>query len=113
MRHYSCDVCGRGMQPAEDDHFVVKMQAYLAAPCQSLSDSDVGGSEYGEDDDTIELPAMNDGLGNLEEMLIEAADEAPTPTFKEFRFDLCQTCHRKFLADPMNREAFKFQFSNN
>jgi hypothetical protein len=36
------------------------------------------------------------------------------PTYKQFRYDLCPECHKKFLRDPLGKEvAQKFHFSKN
>ncbi len=96
-----------------DDLYVLKMTAHLAPKCHSIKESDLPiGSEDIYGNDAIELREPDDdAIDNLEEMLLDAGD--PSPTYKEFRFELCDGCHRKFLADPLNREAFKFAFSKN
>ena len=36
------------------------------------------------------------------------------PIYKQFRYDLCPECHKKFLRDPLGKEvAQKFDFSKN
>ena len=43
----------------------------------------------------------------------ENADAEPAPAFKKLKYDLCPSCHKKFLDDPLGRELQKFDFSAN
>jgi hypothetical protein len=51
----------------------------------------------------------------LREMDDDLADpEAIAPAYKNFRYDLCPDCHKKFVRDPLGKEAAqKFDFSEN
>jgi hypothetical protein len=109
MRHYSCDVCGRAMHAEHDDHYVVKMQVYLAASCHTLAEEDIHAEG---DDDDLPFDMPGESFDDMEE-LMEPTSIDTAPTFKELRYDLCPTCHKKFLADPLSREGIKFQFSKN
>ena len=53
------------------------------------------------------------GFAELYASLPDATDLEPAPAYKKLRYDLCSACHLKFLADPLNREAQKFDFSEN
>jgi hypothetical protein len=65
-------------------------------------------SELTEDD----LDA--DHLEEIGQLLAEEGPDAePTPAFKKLSYDLCPSCHKKFLADPLGRELQKFDFSEN
>jgi hypothetical protein len=115
MRHYSCDVCGRDIKAGEDDHFVVRMQAYLSADSHQLTESDLEITDIDSDDESDSfLPqTTHDSLEELDEMLKQADMTEPAPTFREYRYDLCPSCHKKFLADPLGRESIKLHFSKN
>ena len=54
-------------------------------------------------------------MAQLLSELEEAGDDgpAPPPARQALRFDLCPCCYRKFLADPLGREAVNFDFSEN
>ena len=42
------------------------------------------------------------------------SDDLATPLHKGFRFDLCPSCHHKFLKDPLGKDAIRsFDFSKN
>ena len=43
-----------------------------------------------------------------------SSDELSATMHKGFRFDLCPACHRKFVNDPLGKEAIRsFDFSKN
>ncbi len=114
MIHYSCDVCGTELDPAMEDHYVVKMTAFLAPKSYNVKESDlpVTGQHENLDDEVIELPEPeDDSFEDLEDMMLEPI--GPAPSFKEFRYDLCPSCHKRFLDDPLGRETAKFDFSKN
>ena len=55
----------------------------------------------------------------VSELLREGGDELidpdlTAPPYKNFRYDLCPECHKKFVRDPLSKEAAqKFDFSEN
>lgn len=100
MLHFTCDLCGKELQ-GDDHRYVVKIEAYAAHDPTEITEADL-------DDDHMEavsqlLQEMEDSLDEIE--LVE--------TNKNFRYDLCPECHKKFLQDPLGREAQKFDFSKN
>jgi hypothetical protein len=103
MIHYSCDRCGRPIDPQEELRYVVRIE--VEAVMEPL-DGDVI-----DDDD-------RDHLMELHEIL-ERADDAQNPligdgVYQRSRFDLCPACHRKFMQNPVGREASKqLDFSQN
>ena len=101
MMHFSCDVCGKDMTPDSSGRYVLKMEAFAAAPAE-LTDDDLA---------TDHVEEMAQLLSDLEEADGAAA---PPPTGKKMRFDLCAGCFRKFVNHPLGREAAtKFDFSPN
>jgi hypothetical protein len=97
MLHYSCDLCGKDLTDESEGRFVVRIEVSAAHDPAELTDDDL------EED---HLEAIGNVLGD---------DLGPelAPAFKKMRYDLCPTCHKKFLADPLSREAHKFDFSEN
>jgi hypothetical protein len=100
MVHFTCDLCGKELH-GDDHRYVVKIEAYAAHDPAEITEADL-------DEDHMEavsqlLQEMEDSVDDIE--LVE--------TQKKFRYDLCPECHKKFLADPLGREAQKFDFSEN
>ena len=98
MLHFSCDVCGCQL---DDRRFVVKLEAFPAFDPDQLSPADLDADHLAE---VAQQLASSDG----EE---EVADDCET---KSFRFDLCPRCHRRYVRDPLGRDAARrLTFSKN
>jgi hypothetical protein len=100
MLHFSCDLCGKDLTDNVDGRFVVRMEVFAAHDPGQLVDDDLS-------DDQLEA------IGQLLRDTDDETDLEPAPAFKKLQFDLCSGCHKKFLADPLNRESQKFDFSEN
>jgi len=103
MMHFSCDSCGKDLTSGAVARYVVKVEAFAATDPAELTETDL---------DTDHVEEMAQLLSELEESGCEA-DLPAAPAGKKMRFDLCPCCYRKFLADPLGREAAKFDFSEN
>jgi hypothetical protein len=103
MMHYSCDICGKDMTPDGTERYVVKMEAFAATGPAGLTDDDL------EADHVEEMARM------LCEMEEGEGESQPLPACKKMRFDLCAGCYRRFVNDPLGREATsaKLHFSPN
>jgi hypothetical protein len=102
MLHVTCDLCGKQLRPAEDRHYVVKIEAYAAQDPAEITEADL-------DEDHME--AVSKLLRDLEDSADEVQVTAP---YKHFRYDLCSECHQKFLRDPLGKEhGHKLHFSKN
>ena len=103
MQHFSCDVCGKHLRPDDERRYVVEMEVFAAHDPAELTEDDL---------DQDHMDEISQLLQEQEELGIEP--EAPAATFKKLRYDLCQSCHKQFLRDPLNKEASqKFSFSEN
>ncbi len=103
MLHVTCDLCGKELRPGEDEHFVVKIEVYAALDPAEITDADL-------DDDHME--AVSHLLREMEESTVEPEDVEPP--HRHFRYDLCPCCRKRFLKDPLGKEAAqKFDFSEN
>ncbi len=103
MLHITCDLCGKGLNPGQDDRYVVKVEVFAAHDPGKLTEADL-------DDDHMEAVSelLQDMAGQEEET------DAFPPASKHFRYDLCPNCHQKFVRDPLSKEnAQKFDFSKN
>ena len=100
MIHYSCDRCAKEL--SDEARYVVKMEAFAAHNPAELTDDDL-------DDDHME--AISQILQEMEET---GATPDLTPTTKQFRYDLCHDCYRRFLIDPLGLDhSQKVAFSKN
>ncbi len=102
MLHVTCDLCGKELYPGDDQRYVVKMEVFAASDPAKLTEADL-------DDDHME--AVSQLLRETEDG--DAADLVE-PAARHFRFDLCPQCQKKFVRDPLSRDASqKFDFSEN
>jgi hypothetical protein len=102
MLHVTCDLCGKEMRPGEDQHFVVKIEAFAAHDPSELTDEDL---------DVDHMEAVSELLRECEEN--DCGAELVDPC-KNFRYDLCPQCHGRFIKDPLARDREpKFHFSKN
>ena len=90
MDHLTCDRCGRGLLLDAPVRYEVRIEVKSAYDPLELSDED--------------LARAKDELKTLVEKLKDySAEKAQDEVYREFRFDLCATCQRQFLADPLRR----------
>jgi hypothetical protein len=102
MLRFTCDICGRDLNPGESQRFVVKIEAFAAHDPAELTEADL------DDDHLEEVGAL---LRAMEEN--DEAIDLPEPT-RHFRYDLCPACLQRFVRDPLGKEcAPKVSFSEN
>jgi hypothetical protein len=103
MLHVTCDLCGKEILTGDDHRYVVKMEVFAAHDPAEITEADL-------DDDHME--AVCEMLRDSDESLVDPNSSAPA--YKNFRYDLCPECHKKFVRDPLSKEpAQKFDFSEN
>ena len=101
MVHFTCDLCGKELSASGDHRYVVKIEAFAGFDPTEITEEDL-------QDDPME--AVSQLLQHNE----SASDEVPAPVHKGFRFDLCPSCHSKYLKDPLGKEFVRsFDFSKN
>ncbi len=101
MLQFTCDCCGKKLRSGEDHH-VVKIEVFAARGPAALTEADL------EED---HMEAVSELLRDMEEM---GDSEAPEPTTRHHRYDLCPECCKRYLRDPLGRDAAqKFDFSEN
>ena len=99
MLHFSCDLCGCQLI---DRRFIAKVEIYPAFDPE----------EFDEED--LDADHLQDISETLEEMEITGQSELENLEPKNFRFDLCSHCHKRFLDDPLGRDALRrLNFSEN
>ncbi|WP_337173762.1 hypothetical protein [Paludisphaera sp.] len=103
MVHFTCDLCGKDITSSGEDRFVVKMEAYPGFDPNEIKEEDL--------DDPME--AVADLVHRADEFAGEAADDDACRR-KSFRFDLCPSCHRRFVRNPLGKTgASVLKFSKN
>jgi hypothetical protein len=102
MKHFSCDLCSKDLTADPDSRYVVKMAAHPAADPARLTAADLDADPV---DDLAEL---------LDELEAGNSPATDLTTAKVLEYDLCPSCYRRFLADPLGRErGRKLQYSKN
>jgi hypothetical protein len=102
MVHFTCDLCGKDLTANTDGRFVVKIETYPGFDPTEIKEDDL-------ENDPMEAVSQ---ILQRDETL--SGDDACGSLHKGFRFDLCSSCHRRFVNDPLGKEAIRsFDFSKN
>ncbi len=102
MVHFTCDLCGKDLTASGDARFVVKIAAYAGFDPTQISEEDLDEDHMEEISDLLQREA---GL---------SSDELDAQLYKGFRYDLCPSCHSRFIKDPLNRDLLRsLNFSEN
>jgi hypothetical protein len=100
MIRYICDLCRREIDPAREVCYHVQIQ--VSAAFEPVTED--------EPDDRDHLEEIHDLLESLNQMGEEAYESA----HETLHFDLCPQCRRRFLRNPLGRDAGKLLgFSKN
>lgn len=92
MIHYSCDRCKRPIDPHEEIRYVVNIEVQAAMDDVAL----------GEDEaDRDYLMEAHEALERAEDLVNGMVDE---DIYAQRRFDLCATCYRKFVKNPVGSD---------
>ncbi len=101
MLRVICDGCGKELRAGEDHH-VLKIEVYAAQDPAELTEDDL---------DVDHMEAVSELLREMED---EDAPLVIEPATRQMRYDLCSDCRRRYLRDPLGKEAAtKFHFSKN
>lgn len=101
MIHYTCDLCKREIRSGEESRYIVKLEAHPAI--EPMADAD-------RDDDRDHLEEIQEALAQLGDEDFEEVEAEPA----HCQFDLCRGCYRKFIRNPLGRDASRaVQFSEN
>jgi hypothetical protein len=102
MLHITCDLCGKCLQPGEDLHYIVKIEAFAAHDPNEITEADL------EED---HLEAISEILRDME----DHPDEYElVEQNRKFRHDLCSHCYQGYVRDPLGKGPVqKLKFSKN
>ncbi len=107
MIHYTCDRCRRQINTDDQPRYVVVID--IQSVTESTSDP-LDALEPEEDLD--QLAVLHQSLEGLDDPAI--LNEGHDEDSHRGHYDLCASCHREFLANPLGREAVApIGFSNN
>lgn len=99
MIHFSCDCCGRVINPNHETRYIVRMEVYAAV-----------------DDDPASVADESDHLEEIEDLL-EQIDDFDDPSedqlYRLLRKDLCSDCRERFLSNPLGRSVVRGGYSEN
>lgn len=90
MNRLTCDRCGRGLLLDAPVRYEVRIEVKSAYDPLEITEDDLARVEE-------ELRATMERLKDY------SAEQAQDEVYREFRFDLCATCQRAFLAEPLGR----------
>jgi hypothetical protein len=99
MLHFTCDHCG---QHLNDDRYVAKIEVFAAFDPSEISEQD------------LDADHLQDIASLIEDMELDGQAELEESATKQFRFDLCPECRKKFVNDPLGLETMRrLNFSEN
>jgi hypothetical protein len=98
MIHFSCDRCKREIDSDTELRYVVRLEVQaMMEPC-----------EVEVQDDRDHLLEIQDILERMDD------DNVGEDVYQRRRFDLCPSCYRKFIKNPLGREGIPhLNFSKN
>ncbi len=99
MLHFSCDLCGRQLG---DQRYVVRLEVFPSFDPEEI------------DEDDLDADHLQEISEELHEMEVTGTNSIEDCDPREFRFDLCPNCRRRFVKDPLGRDATRrLNFSEN
>ncbi len=87
----TCDMCGKVLLADEDVRYVVRVEVYAAYDPMEITSADLAKDHGAEIRRLLEQAAEKD------------AEELEAEVYKQFRFDLCPSCQRNYVRDPLLR----------
>ena len=93
MDGLTCDLCGKALLVDEPVRYEARIQVYAAYDPLEITPDDL------TRDHRAEIRALLAQLRDADPQMIEEN------VYKEFRFDLCMACQRRYLRDPLPSHA--------
>lgn len=89
MDGLTCDACGKALLADEAARYVVRIQVFAAYDPLELTPQDLAR------DHRAEIRSLLEELEKADPQELEAS------VYKEFLFDLCMACQRRYLRHPL------------
>ena len=101
MIHFTCDRCKREIDPDLELRYVVRLEVQaMMEPCEVDVQDDR--------DHLVEIQEILERMDDLND------DNIGDDVYQRRRFDLCPACYRKYIKNPLGREAApQLNFSKN
>lgn len=100
MIHYSCDGCGKILDSSGETRYKVKIETYIA---NDLEDDEL--DEEGLENEDFDFDEDDDECFE---------DEMKDIEYRTFQFDLCQSCYKNYLKNPISSNPLQNKrFSEN
>lgn len=93
MDHLTCDLCGKALLADEAVRYEARIQVYAAYDPLELTPDDLA------QDARAEIRALIERLRRADPQELEES------VYKEFRFDLCMACQRRYIRSPLPKVA--------
>lgn len=90
MEGLVCDSCGEGLLLSENVRYVLRIEGFAAYDPLEITKQDLA------QDFEAEMKHLLDRLARMD------PEEAQDEVHRQFRFDLCLRCWRRFLIDPLS-----------
>jgi len=104
MLHFTCDGCGK---PVDEERFVARIEVYPAFDPDQLTEADLDADHLAEMSQLLEDMDLSDADA-------DSVDAESEDGSRQLRLDLCHSCRKRFLADPLGREGQRrLRFSEN
>ena len=91
MNHQSCDLCGRELQPKTEVRYEVRIEVKAAYDPLEITEEDLAQNFR------TEIAKVLRQLEGISE------EEAQNEVYRQFDFDLCVACQRKYVRRPLPR----------
>jgi hypothetical protein len=101
MIHFTCDACGKKLLENEDVRYCVQVEVYAAYDTMELTE-----------DDLLDVHDKE-----IEELYREIEDtdeeELQNSVYKKLSFDLCPSCQKSYIKDPLFKKRPRIRFLDN
>lgn len=87
----TCDMCGKVLLADEDVRYIARIEVFAAYDPMEITSADLAKDHEDEMRRLLEQTAGKD------------AEELEAEVYKQFRFDLCPACQRKYVKAPLSR----------
>jgi len=93
MNHQTCDLCGQELLAKSEVRYEVRIEVKAAYDPLALTDEDLA------QDVRAEIAKVLRQLDGITE------EEAQNDVYRQFEFDLCVACQRRYVMEPLPRTS--------
>jgi len=92
MNHQTCDLCGHELLGKTEVRYEVKIEVKAAYDPLNFTENDLAQNARAE---IAKLIQQLEGISE---------EEAQNEVYRQFEFDLCGVCQRRYVREPLPRE---------